>query len=264
MNLLKRIIIAIIFIPILLIVFWIGGLPLGIFLALVALMQMWELQKLFALKLIEIPIITSLLSVFVFLSASYLEFNKLLFAYFWVLFSLLATDVIRNRVDGAVARVAAAIFSVSYTGLLLSAIPRISFFPDGNRMIVTLLLLIWITDTFAYFVGMKWGKHRNICKVSPNKSLEGFIAGIIFAFAFGFLFYKIGFIAWKPAFLAAVSSGVIGQFGDLFESLLKRDFGVKDSSQLLPGHGGLLDRFDSLMFAAPVYYFLLLFFRNVL
>jgi len=229
MNLLKRIIIAIIFIPILLIVFWIGGLPLGIFLALVALMQMWELQKLFALKLIEIPIITSLLSVFVFLSASYLEFNK-----------------------------------VSYTGLLLSAIPRISFFPDGNRMIVTLLLLIWITDTFAYFVGMKWGKHRNICKVSPNKSLEGFIAGIIFAFAFGFLFYKIGFIAWKPAFLAAVSSGVIGQFGDLFESLLKRDFGVKDSSQLLPGHGGLLDRFDSLMFAAPVYYFLLLFFRNVL
>jgi phosphatidate cytidylyltransferase len=130
-------------------------------------------------------------------------------------------------------------------------------------MIIALLVLIWITDTFAYFIGMTLGKHRNIFIVSPNKSLEGFIAGIAFAFGFAFLFYKMGFLALKPALFAAFSAGIIGQFGDLFESLLKRDFGVKDSSSLLPGHGGLLDRFDSLMFAAPMFYFLLSFLGNV-
>ncbi len=260
MNLLKRIVIAIIFIPILLYAFWLGGLPLGIFVAMITFLQMWELRKLFAIKQIDISPVVVLLGVFIFLSASYFDFHKLLFAYFWVLFSIFSLDVILNRIEGAVARISAALFSVSYTGLMLSSIPRISFMENGNKMIISLIILIWITDTFAYFIGLTLGKHRNIFKVSPKKSLEGFIAGIFFSFVFAYLIYRIGFIQWKPALLAAVSAGIIGQFGDLFESLLKRDFGVKDSSKLLPGHGGLLDRFDSLLLAAPVYYFLLIMF----
>lgn len=260
LNLLKRIIVAIIFIPLILWIFWNGGLPLGIFLALVALLQTWELQKLFLMKGISLPIIIALLSVFVFLSASYFAFHKLLFAYFLIFLFLFFTELLKKQIQGSVQRISAAVFSVTYTGLLLSSIVRISVLPDGNRMILALLILIWITDTFAYFVGISFGKHRNIFQVSPNKSLEGCLAGISFALIFALALFKIGFLEWNSLLLAALAAGIIGQLGDLFESLLKRDFGVKDSSHVLPGHGGLLDRFDSLLFAAPCYYFFLLMF----
>jgi phosphatidate cytidylyltransferase len=124
-------------------------------------------------------------------------------------------------------------------------------------MLLGLMVTIWVTDSAAYFLGMSFGKHRNIFAASPQKSIEGFISGIIAAFITAFLLGMLFGYTNVQIIAMAVAAGIFGQFGDLFESILKRDAGVKDSSNLLPGHGGILDRFDSLLFAAPVLYLLL-------
>lgn len=127
--------------------------------------------------------------------------------------------------------------------------------PDGPVWVVFLLLLVWGADTGAYFAGRAWGRHRLAPRISPGKTWEGVIGGAVAALVVG-----LGFVAWmdpvRPAWpiLALLAAVVIAVsvLGDLFESLLKRQQGVKDSGALLPGHGGLLDRVDSLTAAAPV------------
>jgi phosphatidate cytidylyltransferase len=104
---------------------------------------------------------------------------------------------------------------------------------------------------------MSVGKHRNIFAASPKKSIEGFISGFVAAFIAAYLLGILFGYTNVQIIAMAVAAGIFGQFGDLFESILKRDAGVKDSSNLLPGHGGILDRFDSLLIAAPVLYLLL-------
>ncbi len=100
----------------------------------------------------------------------------------------------------------------------------------GELVIWLLLLTTWASDTFAYFAGVKWGKRKIVPNISPNKSLEGYVGG----------------------FIGCLLTGIAAPLGDLFESKLKRACGVKDSGVLLPGHGGVLDRFDSLLFSAPM------------
>jgi phosphatidate cytidylyltransferase len=120
--------------------------------------------------------------------------------------------------------------------------------------------LVWLCDTGAYFIGMKFGKHRGFFKCSPNKSIEGFWAGLIVvligSIVFQRFFQEIYHI--KHIIMLTLAVGIFGQVGDLIESIIKRDLNVKDSSHLLPGHGGVLDRFDSLLIAAPVLYILLI------
>ncbi|WP_448535756.1 phosphatidate cytidylyltransferase [Pseudothermotoga sp.] len=126
------------------------------------------------------------------------------------------------------------------------------------------LTAVWLYDTGAYFVGMKWGRTKISKKFSPNKSLEGMIGGFLSALAFSFLYKLVfGFIfkaKVMPFTSLVIFSAVItilDTFGDLFESALKRYFKVKDSGSVLPGHGGMLDRIDGLLFVTPVTYFLL-------
>lgn len=127
---------------------------------------------------------------------------------------------------------------------------------QGGYFVLCMFITIWLCDTAAYFVGRAIGKHKLFERVSPNKTWEGAIAGAIAA-AGGF----IGVAAWLLPTLslthAAIFGGIIGtigQAGDLAESLLKRDAGVKDSSNILAGHGGILDRFDSILMVSPVIY----------
>lgn len=123
-------------------------------------------------------------------------------------------------------------------------------------LVLTTLLLVWATDIFAYYVGKTWGRHRLAPAISPNKTWEGSVggAGGALLVAAGLKLSGLGFLAWPHVAVLVVICGGVSQLGDLAESYLKRATGVKDSSTLLPGHGGVLDRFDAMTVAAPLVY----------
>ncbi len=121
-----------------------------------------------------------------------------------------------------------------------------------NSSILGVFILIWTNDTFAYLVGKNLGKHKLMERISPNKTIEGFVGGMVFTFVASFIlasqFTELRLIQWIV--IAGIVS-IFGVLGDLIESMFKRQAGVKDSSNFIPGHGGFLDRFDSVIFAAP-------------
>lgn len=119
--------------------------------------------------------------------------------------------------------------------------------PFGHLATLTLFLCTWSCDVFAYLVGMLWGKHRPFCSVSPKKSLEGFAGGFVASLLCSVLISAILKAQPLPFLIIGLICGSIGQLGDLTESLVKREMGAKDSGVLLPGHGGFLDRFDSIL-----------------
>ncbi len=131
--------------------------------------------------------------------------------------------------------------------------------PDPTRglELAWIFSIIWMADSGAYFVGRAFGRHKISPRISPNKSLEGFAAAIVFGALGGAALGRFLF-GWSWTFVASAGAllALAGIYGDLFESLLKRSSGVKDTSNLIPGHGGVLDRVDSLLFAVPVYHLL--------
>jgi phosphatidate cytidylyltransferase len=135
---------------------------------------------------------------------------------------------------------------------------------EGTILLMLPILLTWATDTGAYFFGRALGRHKLIPSVSPAKTVEGAVGGVVVAVVAAwlyvmFLLEPFAQLSMVPVGLVvfAIVISVVAQIGDLAESLFKRDAGVKDSSRLLPGHGGILDRFDSLLFVLPVAYVML-------
>jgi phosphatidate cytidylyltransferase len=126
----------------------------------------------------------------------------------------------------------------------------------GGYLVISVLVMIWICDSAAFHVGGPLGKHKLFPRVSPQKSWEGAIAGFVFAVAAAVAakYLLLNFLPLPSAIVIGAIVGTIGQLGDLVESLLKRDAGVKDSSALIPGHGGALDRFDSILLVSPCVY----------
>jgi phosphatidate cytidylyltransferase len=160
------------------------------------------------------------------------------------------------------------LYLLGYITLPFVFITKISFgVNDYNpKIIIGLFILIWTNDTFAYIVGKSIGKHKLFEKISPKKTIEGFFGGLIFAIFAGYL---ISMYLIKPSaqfsdksiliwVIIAAIVGVIGTIGDLIESKFKRIAGVKDSGKIMPGHGGVLDRLDSVIFVAP---FIFLFYK---
>ena len=142
------------------------------------------------------------------------------------------------------------------------SIPFVSFFAlgwfldgAGYRPLIpaSVIALVWINDTFAYLVGSLLGKHPMTPKLSPKKTWEGFVGGVVFNLVAGWLFFRFSGTLTASAWIIGASViSLLGLAGDLFESGLKRKYEVKDTGSLLPGHGGILDRFDSLLFVSPV------------
>lgn len=131
-------------------------------------------------------------------------------------------------------------------------------FLTGRKVVVFLAFLVWLNDTFAYFVGKKWGKHKVNPNISPGKSWEGLVGGLVVTTFFGAVFANFNFIPFSP-FLGSLVGfllGLVGFLGDLFESCLKRKAKLKDSGNFLPGHGGVLDRFDSFFTVGPLVFIL--------
>ncbi|HID10442.1 MAG TPA: phosphatidate cytidylyltransferase [Candidatus Latescibacteria bacterium] len=128
--------------------------------------------------------------------------------------------------------------------------------PEGGWTVGFVLASVWIMDTAAYFGGRGFGRHRLWKRVSPKKTLEGAITGFLGAVGVALGAWRLGLLPWDLGDSIALGTaiGVGGQVGDLIESAMKRDVGVKDSSGLIPGHGGVLDRFDSFLFATPMVY----------
>lgn len=138
----------------------------------------------------------------------------------------------------------------------------LAWFPDGSwrsLLPIAAISLVWVNDTFAYVSGSLLGKHPMTPRLSPGKTWEGFVGGMLFTIIASWLYYYFSG-TFTPAVwvLAGISTSVFGIAGDLFESALKRKHKVKDSGKLLPGHGGILDRFDSLLFVAPAWFLLFL------
>ena len=144
-----------------------------------------------------------------------------------------------------------------YLPLLLGHLSLLRLLPFGREWIFLVLLVVMAGDTAAYFFGSSFGKRKLYPAISPNKSVEGAIGGLVGSLAGAFV-ARITFFPEISA-LDAVFFGLVvgsaGQVGDLFESMLKRSFGVKDSGTIIPGHGGILDRLDSLLFAFPLAYY---------
>lgn len=149
----------------------------------------------------------------------------------------------------------ASIFPVVYIGLPLGALAAVRAIA-GREAVLLLMLTIVISDTAQYYCGRTFGRRPLAPAISPKKTLEGAIGGLLFGTAAMLIGGRWVFPEASLPLLALVSAAIaaLGMVGDLFESLLKRSAGVKDSSQIIPGHGGVLDRIDSWLFAAPVYY----------
>ena len=145
-----------------------------------------------------------------------------------------------------------------YMGLLYPYILYLR--AEGLYAVGLLIAATWVGDTAAYFAGMNWGRHPLLPKVSPKKTVEGAVVGLAGSAVAGAL---VAYVAFHPAWQGLVSGavvGLVGQVGDLAESALKRYAGIKDSGVLIPGHGGVLDRFDSMVAAAPVLYYMFMWF----
>ena len=157
------------------------------------------------------------------------------------------------------------IYTIGYVILPFIIITKIPFSYKTNyksEIIISIFILIWTNDTFAYIVGKSIGRHKLLEKISPKKTIEGFIGGMLFSIIAGILISKFYFdpkpnYLYSPLLIWTISAVIISIFstlGDLIESKFKRIAGVKDSGKIMPGHGGILDRLDSIIFVAPFVY----------
>lgn len=148
------------------------------------------------------------------------------------------------------------LLSFLYTVVLLSHLYLLRQLPNGVEWTFLTFSLVWATDTGAYLIGRQFGSHPLAPQVSPKKTVEGAFGGLMFSIAVAFaLWLWVGEASWIKYIVLGVAIGISAQVGDLFESALKRSAGVKDSGKLIPGHGGILDRFDSFLFALPLVYY---------
>jgi phosphatidate cytidylyltransferase len=180
----------------------------------------------------------------------------------------LTVELFRNK-GSALLNVSATVLAVLYAGGLLGSLilVRHAHPSQGAYLVFLVFGSIWLCDTFAYYGGVLFGRHKLFERVSPKKTWEGavfgLVGGLVAVLVVRWIYQALGEtipLTVPETLVIGSIAGTIGQTGDLAESLLKRDAGVKDSSNLIPGHGGVLDRFDSLMFVSPCVYLYLQYF----
>lgn len=253
-----RIISALIALPLLFIILLSGGIALYISAFLLSIVGLFEFYKVFSNKANPVFSVGYIATLFWYLGL-YMTwpFPYFTFVIMALVFILLGLMVFTALDESSVSTTLLGFFYVSFA---LSHIVMISNI-DANFFIWFPFVIAFITDTFAYFTGKLIGKTPLIPKVSPNKTVEGALGGIIGAVVFSFIYARL----WYPEFqFYAIFLGFFGsmlsQLGDLIASKIKRIFGVKDYGKLMPGHGGVLDRFDGILITTPlVYYFMVLF-----
>jgi phosphatidate cytidylyltransferase len=270
---LNRILIALVGIPLLIYILYFGGIPLLIFTNLIigiGLLEFYKMSKAANKKpniLLGVCAGLSLPNMLYFLEEKNLMFA---FALPIVVTIILTTTkrVLKNQIEDASIEVGETVLGIGYVSYLFSHILLISKLPNGGKWLLTAQVLVWVCDSFAYFVGISIGRKffkNGFSVISPKKSVEGAIGGIIFTVITLFLInWKWNLINGNFVFIKILSTGIlvalVAQIGDLGESMYKREFKIKDSSRILGEHGGILDRFDSMLFVIPVVYYVLKFF----
>ena len=182
-----------------------------------------------------------------------------------VIVIVLFMQLVINNMKISIIDIAITLFGICYIVLFILFIPLMAGEENGKIYIWYIFIISWGTDIFAYLVGKRFGKHK-FSKISPNKSIEGCVAGIVGAVVLALIytffvnkFASVHVISYVAITIVAIILSIVGQFGDFSASSIKRFVGIKDFSNLIPGHGGILDRIDSLIFIAPFAYILLMF-----
>lgn len=257
---LLRTISALIGAPLLLGLTYLGGPYTAFLAAVIGLLAFHEFQEIARKLGVKIWTKTTYLGAIVWLLLITLDLKEWMFPFliFWLLIALGRMGIQYPLV--LLPEVALNFLSIIYTVVLSSHLFLLRSLEQGRAWAFLAFFLVWATDTFAYLVGRAFGKHPLAPQVSPNKTIEGAIGGLIGAILTGLIASRVmGGMPWTFFLGLSLIVGISAQIGDLFESALKRSAGVKDSGNLIPGHGGFLDRFDSMLFAFPsVYYIVLL------
>ncbi|GFG42206.1 phosphatidate cytidylyltransferase [Streptococcus canis] len=246
---------AAIFLPFLII----GSLPFQLFVGVLAMIGVSELLKMRRLEIFSFEGVFAMLAAFVltvpmdhYLTS--LPIDASFAGYGIIVFFLLAGTVLNSSAysfEDATFPIAASFYvGIGFQNLVNARL-------SGIDKVLLALFIVWATDIGAYMIGRQFGKRKLLPRISPNKTIEGSLGGIACAVLISFVFMLIDRSVYAPhhffvMLLLVALFSIFAQFGDLVESAIKRHFGVKDSGKLIPGHGGILDRFDSMIFVFPI------------
>lgn len=259
----KRVLSSVVLLPLLILLILYGGVRgFGLVVSLVIVLATYEFYQMVESRQLTCYKIPGLILSWV-VSCSFLFQNIIL-----INFTLAAASILiilyglfsRHPLSTSIISISTTIVGILYISWLLSHLVLLRGLEEGKWLLFYLLLVTWMGDTAAFYVGSSIGKHKLAPRVSPKKTLEGAIGGLggsVLAslVAKGWL---LPFLSYKHAWILGVVVAVFGQLSDLGESLFKRDAGLKDSGHIIPGHGGILDRLDSLLFSTPVFYYYLI------
>ena len=261
---------VLVFVPLMLVMIYLGGIPFQVFMTIllaIAAREYWRLLQIMAIKPSQFVILSGVLLV---------ALHRILFGFQYidvllvVLIFLVAVDSLVRYEKGELQ--AAQLFAfhlagILYIGWIGSYFFSIRALPEGRWWLLTALPITWLADMGAYTIGKPLGKHKMLPHLSPLKSWEGFAGAVVFGVATGALLSLLwqpflpNFSLWQGMLLGLVVA-LLTPLGDLFISLLKRVAGVKDTSKLIPGHGGILDRLDTWIWGAMIAYYLALMFTG--
>ncbi len=268
-NTFLRILVSVITIPLIIYTSYTGGVLFFIFVMFISLISYYEFTAFIKKNNISANFWIGFGGVlFVLLNNKYHYLDT--YTFILLLMLILSSAELFRKEGTAISNIGSTLLGVFYIGFFASAIlgireiyPHIGdLYERGGYIIISIFATIWICDSAAFFGGISLGKHKLFPRVSPKKSWEGAIFGFIFAVVTMALskILILDFLGWNTVITIGIIIGIFGQIGDLIESLFKRTAKVKDSSNLIPGHGGIFDRFDSLLFSAPIIFLYLTFF----
>lgn len=264
----ERVLASFIFIPCLIIIARRGGYYYLALINIMILIGLWEFYRMMEAKGLKpyraMGILSGLaLSWYVFFQQG--VYANLLMSVIFI--GIMILELARKERGLAVYHISVTLFGVFYIGwlgshlILLRELPRLKGldYSLGFSFVIVTFALTWCYDTGAYFVGMYLGRHKLFPSISPGKTVEGAIGGVFGSLVGIFVARAViaPYLTVVESVGLAIGASVVGQLGDLCESMIKRDVKIKDSSRTIPGHGGVLDRFDSLLFTAPLIYYVL-------
>lgn len=256
-TMLVRIAVGLVFAPLIFVLFWLRGIPFVLFMLLISGIGQWELYGMYN-EPVRLPqrILGHIVGAGI-VADAYLfragHFIELFMTAVVLSFIIEIFDSRKNKFMTVIKSMFVVVYPAAFVTFLirLAEHPPQVFGPDSSYIAVIVLVVIWVFDSASYFAGRFFGKRPFFPALSPKKTVEGFIGGLAGVLAAGmFLWLYFPDIGWN-IFPMVIVVTLAGQVGDLSESLVKREMNAKDSSDFIPGHGGILDRFDSLFFAGP-------------